>query len=182
VPQIHEQFLGRRTGADEPRRGGADEMGSDDDRDAFAAAMRGVKKTRHAPRAARPARAHASTRAAPAADAGRSGNAARRSSPPERVLRQLRRGKIRATAELDLHGSTAVEAAALLDDFLAECRDRGVECARVVHGKGHRSGPKGPVLKGIVHERLALAPDVVAFVSAEPRHGGSGAVLVLLRR
>ena len=98
------------------------------------------------------------------------------------MLRQLRRGKIRATAELDLHGATAVEAAALLDDFLAECRERGVGCARVVHGKGHRSGPEGPVLKGIVHERLALAPDVVAFVPAEPRHGGSGAVLVLLRR
>jgi DNA-nicking Smr family endonuclease len=157
-------------------------MGSDDDLDAFAAAMRGVKKLRHAPRAARSAGAHAAARTASMADDGRSGSGARRSTVPERVLRQLRRGKIRATAEIDLHGATGVEAAALLDDFLAECRERGVECARVIHGKGRRSGPEGPVLKGIVHERLAQAPNVIAFVAAEPRHGGSGAVLVLLRR
>jgi DNA-nicking Smr family endonuclease len=57
-----------------------------------------------------------------------------------------------------------------------------VRCARVIHGKGRRSGPEGPVLKGIVHERLERAPGVLALVAAEPRDGGSGAVLVLLGR
>jgi DNA-nicking Smr family endonuclease len=100
----------------------------------------------------------------------------------KRLKRSLRRGELAIGAELDLHGTTAAEAPALLDAFLEECRRHGVRCARVIHGKGRRSGPEGPVLKGIVHERLERAPGVLALVAAEPRDGGSGAVLVLLGR
>lgn len=153
--------------------------GDEDDRDAFAAAMRGVKRLRAAPRVGRappPKTARrAGTRAAPA-------SAAPESTAPlvKQLRRRLRRGELEVAAELDLHGATAVEAPALLDAFLDECREHGVRCARVVHGKGRRSGPEGPVLKGIVHERLARAPGVLGFVTAEPRDGGSGAVLVFL--
>jgi DNA-nicking Smr family endonuclease len=100
----------------------------------------------------------------------------------KRLKRSLRRGELAIGAELDLHGATAAEAPALLDAFLDECRRHGVRCARVIHGKGRRSGPEGPVLKGNVHERLARAPGVLGLVAAEPRDGGSGAVLVLLGR
>ncbi|HZF28209.1 MAG TPA: Smr/MutS family protein [Gammaproteobacteria bacterium] len=171
--------------------------GDEDDRDAFAAAMRGVKRLRAAPRVGRappPKTARrAGTRAAPpsaapeptAMDGGSAaiaGRTLRPSSAPlvKQLRRRLRRGELEIAAELDLHGATAVEAPALLDAFLDECREHGVRCARVVHGKGRRSGPEGPVLKGIVHERLARAPGVLGFVTAEPRDGGSGAVLVFL--
>lgn len=171
--------------------------GDQDDRDAFAAAMRGVKRLRAAPRVGRapprktPRRAAAQPAPASAAPErpamdGRSAAIAGRTSRPsgaplvKQLKRRLRRGELEVAAELDLHGATAIEAPALLDAFLAECRAHGVRCARVIHGKGRRSGPDGPVLKGIVHERLAHAPGVLGFVSAEPRDGGSGAVLVFL--
>jgi DNA-nicking Smr family endonuclease len=159
-------------------------MSSDDDRDAFAAAMRGVRRLRHEPKVARSARTKAidrarkrGTREHPAAVVG--DDKQRHASVTEPTWRRFRRGKIPVTAELDLHGSTGVEAAAALDEFLGECRARGVECARIIHGKGRRSGPEGPVLKGIVQDKLARAADVRAFVPADARHGGSGATLVL---
>jgi DNA-nicking Smr family endonuclease len=98
----------------------------------------------------------------------------------KQLARRLRRGELPVGAEIDLHGATAAEAPARLDEFLLECREHGVRCARIVHGKGRRSGPEGPVLKGIVLERLARAPGVLGFVAAEPKDGGSGATLVFL--
>ncbi|HET8696595.1 MAG TPA: Smr/MutS family protein [Gammaproteobacteria bacterium] len=158
--------------------------GNDDDRDAFAAAMRGVKPLRgtaradHA-RAQRTAQRRTARRpAAPPPPPAAASNA----QLVKRLKRSLRRGELTIGAELDLHGATAAEAPVLLDAFLEECRQHGVRCARVIHGKGRRSGPEGPVLKGIVHERLARAPAVPGLVPAEPHEGGSGAVLVLLRR
>lgn len=160
-------------------------MSSDDDRDAFAEAMRGVKKLRHAPRVpqspSRRPKIQPKRRADSARDV-RSEGSLRRAHVPERALKQLRRGKLRVGAELDLHGMTAAAARTALDTFLAECRARGIECARVIHGKGYRSGPEGPVLRGLVHARLAEADEVLAFTVAAPNEGGSGATLVLLRR
>jgi DNA-nicking Smr family endonuclease len=57
---------------------------------------------------------------------------------------------------------------------------RGLRCVRVVHGKGLRSGPGGPVLKPIVHRWLRKVENVAAFAAARPADGGSGAVYVLL--
>jgi DNA-nicking Smr family endonuclease len=52
---------------------------------------------------------------------------------------------------------------------------------RVIHGKGHRSGARGPVLKTAVNLWLRRHMDVMAFVSARAIDGGGGAVYVLLR-
>jgi len=51
-----------------------------------------------------------------------------------------------------------------------------------VHGKGLRSGPRGPVLKHAVNTWLRKVDAVLAFASAPRRDGGTGAVYVLLRR
>jgi len=50
-----------------------------------------------------------------------------------------------------------------------------------VHGKGYRSGARGPILKVAVDTWLRRHPDVMAFTSARPIDGGTGAVYVLLR-
>ncbi|WP_428101776.1 Smr/MutS family protein [Candidatus Rariloculus sp.] len=104
--------------------------------------------------------------------------------PPisETAFRRLSRGRFSIEGELDLHGLTRPEAKAALKDFVVECAERGLGCVRIVHGKGTRSGPGGPVLKYLVHHWLARWDLVLAFTSAVPRHGGSGAVYVLLRR
>ena len=47
---------------------------------------------------------------------------------PSLTLRKLRRGHWVIQDEIDLHGSTAAEAHALLSGFLADCLRRGLRC------------------------------------------------------
>jgi DNA-nicking Smr family endonuclease len=106
----------------------------------------------------------------------------RRAGVPESVLRGLRRGSYRVEAELDLHGFTGAQGAAQLAQFLQQARGRGMLCVRIIHGKGLRSGNRGPVLKNTVNTLLRRAAAVLAFASARPAAGGTGATLVLLQR
>lgn len=111
----------------------------------------------------------------------------RRDEVPPRVFARLRRGEISAQEELDLHGSDVREAEQLLRAFLHDAREHGLGCVRLIHGKG-RSGGGGdyvdsrgvPVLKNLVDRMLRQRADVLAFHSAPPAQGGTGAVLVLL--
>jgi DNA-nicking Smr family endonuclease len=68
-----------------------------------------------------------------------------------------------------------------LGDFLAGSRDAGHRCVRIIHGKGYRSGARGPVLKTAVNLWLRRHMDVMAFTSARTIDGGTGALYVLLR-
>lgn len=104
----------------------------------------------------------------------------RRDSVPPRILQRLGRGLYAAQDELDLHHVEAVQAEAMLRRFLAEARSAGHGCVRVVHGKGMNSEGSLPVLKNIVDRLLRHRADVLAFHSAPPAQGGTGAVLVLL--
>lgn len=106
----------------------------------------------------------------------------RRPGVPEKVLRSLRRGLYRVDAEIDLHGCTVTEALARLGVFLREARAQRLHCIRIIHGKGLRSGTRGPVLKNSVNATLRRAEPVLAFASARPVAGGTGATLVLLAR
>jgi DNA-nicking Smr family endonuclease len=99
----------------------------------------------------------------------------------KRVLADLQRGRIAPELEVDLHGLRAEHARALLGEFFADCRQRRVRCARIIHGKGMGSGSRQPVLKCKVNYWLRLREDVLAFCSAPRREGGTGAVYVLLR-
>jgi DNA-nicking Smr family endonuclease len=96
-------------------------------------------------------------------------------------VRRLRRGLYPVEDELDLHGFSQTAARRQLADFIARSRDAGCRCVRIVHGKGYRSGARGPVLKTAVNLWLRRHLDVMAFVSARPIDGGAGAVYVLLR-
>ena len=171
----------------------------DEDKEAFRRAMRGVRPLpagtradpprRRLPPRARFARAE---RAAvlreslgppePALDI-QPGDALhfRRQGVPETVLRRLRRGEYRIESEIDLHGLTEPEARAQLREFLRAALARRLRCLRIVHGKGLRSGARGPVLKAAVNTLLRRADPVLAFSSAAMRDGGTGATLVLLR-
>ena len=177
-------------------------MTSDKDRDAFAKAMQGVKPLQQVERAVtdkRPqAKAH-NSRAARAALLVESLHgpgdgtpdsieqlgeeiAFRRPGLAEKTFRKLRRGRFSIEDEADLHGLTVNEAKLLLRDFICESAQLGLGCVRVIHGKGLGSGPGGPVLKGNVQRWLMQWDEVLAFVTARTRDGGSGAVYVLLRR
>ena len=104
----------------------------------------------------------------------------RRTYVRDEVMRRLKRGQIAVEAEIDLHGLRQHAAQAALRQFLNDCLHRGLRCVRVIHGKGLRSGPGGPVLKLSVHHWLHKVENVAAFAAAQPADGGSGAVYVLL--
>ncbi len=106
----------------------------------------------------------------------------RRPHVPEAVLVKLRRGHFAVDAEVDLHGLNGAEARAALRQFITESVERRMSCVRVIHGKGRRSGPRGPVLKNVVNHWLQRSADILAFGSARAVDGGSGAVYVLLRK
>lgn len=106
----------------------------------------------------------------------------RRPHVPIRVLKDLKRGKYTIQDELDLHGLTANEARIMLREFMADVLLQGHRCIRIVHGKGLRSGPGGPVLKVKLNKWLPQWDQVLAFTTAPARDGGTGALYVLLAR
>jgi DNA-nicking Smr family endonuclease len=97
------------------------------------------------------------------------------------VMRRLRRGLLPVDDELDLHGLDQTAARHRLAEFIARSRNDGCRCVRIIHGKGYRSGARGPVLKAAVNLWLRRHMGVLAFVSARAIDGGTGAVYVLLR-
>jgi DNA-nicking Smr family endonuclease len=96
------------------------------------------------------------------------------------VLRRLHRGDYRVQGEIDLHGLNVSDAKQALREFLAQALMRQWRCVRIIHGKGLRSGHRGPVLKGMVGATLRKVGPVLAYVSARQVDGGTGAVYVLL--
>jgi len=99
----------------------------------------------------------------------------------QRQLQRFRRGQLSCAAELDMHGMTTAIARSELTAFIADCRERRIRCARIIHGKGYGSGGSAPVLKNRLNSWLRQHHDVLAFSSAQAHHGGSGALYVLLR-
>lgn len=97
------------------------------------------------------------------------------------VIKKLRSGYWIIQAEADLHGHRTEGAREMVNDFLREAVKRRLRCVRIVHGKGHGSVGKQPVLKGKVKRWLMQKEEVMAFCQAREHDGGGGALMVLLR-
>ena len=110
------------------------------------------------------------------------GHGWRRAAIGPDVLRRLRRGHWRVQAQLDLHGLRVDEAREALHDFLRQAALEGVRCVRIIHGKGYGSAGGRGVLGALAARWLRQAPQVRAYVQANPAAGGSGALLALLAR
>lgn len=101
------------------------------------------------------------------------------------LVRRLRNGEFAYQAHLDLHGHTRDEARVQIDRFLLEAWQVGKRCVLIIHGRGRNSKDQIPVLKQFVTGLLARSQwsrYVLAFTSARPYDGGTGAVYILLRR
>lgn len=98
------------------------------------------------------------------------------------LLRKLRRGQFSISAELDMHGMTVSVARREVLDFINHCQTRNMRCVRIIHGKGRGSLNKQPVLKAKLNHWLQQIDAVLAFCSARPVDGGTGAVYVLLKK
>ncbi len=105
----------------------------------------------------------------------------RRAGIQDRVFHKLQRGQFSIEAELDLHGMTIDAARGALSRFLREIRSKRQRCVRIVHGKGRGSPDGKPILKIRLQGWLQQRNEVLAYCSARPRDGGTGAVYVLIK-
>jgi DNA-nicking Smr family endonuclease len=101
------------------------------------------------------------------------------------LQRDLAAGRMAPEAELNLHHAPADSAVHRTQRFVELSRAQGRRCVLVIHGRGQHSGPSGPVLLPALLEALGqkpLADQILAVTTAPQRYGGSGAMLLLLRK
>lgn len=99
-----------------------------------------------------------------------------------RTFEKLKRGKMAIDGRLDLHGRTQLEAHDALCRFLAASVARRFRCVLVVTGKGYDGHG---VLRQMVPRWLTEQDNrqrIVTYCAAQPRHGGDGALYILLKR
>ena len=104
--------------------------------------------------------------------------------------RSLARGKAQPDFTLDLHGLTLDAAHARLGSGLAQAKAMGARLVLVVTGKprpveaADRGERRGAIRAKILDWLAAGAhgADIAAIRNAHPRHGGEGALYIVLRR
>jgi DNA-nicking Smr family endonuclease len=100
--------------------------------------------------------------------------------------RRLSRGLQAPDMVLDLHGHNLATAHALLDDRLGDAIASGARLMLLITGKApsERGGKRGAI-RAAVGDWLGAsrhAGDIAAVRNAHPRHGGAGALYIVLRR
>ena len=102
----------------------------------------------------------------------------------KRTAERLKRGQLAIEARIDLHGMTQADAHRALAAFIDGAHQAGRRCVLVITGKGLGAEKIG-VLRGAVPRWLnqaTLRPKLLAFCHAQPKHGGDGALYLLLKR
>jgi DNA-nicking Smr family endonuclease len=102
-----------------------------------------------------------------------------------KIFRKLKNGEFSVQGHLDLHGMNTDQARFAVMDFLRRSYMEGKRCVLLIPGRGRNS----PLGQGVLRQELTtwltqapLKRIVLAFTTALPRHGGSGAVYLLLRQ
>ena len=112
--------------------------------------------------------------------------------PPGETLdgswdRRLGRGLVSPDAMVDLHGHNLATAYDLLDRMLEQAIGSGARLMLLVTGKP--PGPERPVKRGAIRAAVGdwlhasrHSDRIAAVRNAHPRHGGAGALYIVLRR
>lgn len=104
---------------------------------------------------------------------------------------QLKKGKLKIDARLDLHGMTLADAHPALMSFILSSHAAGHRLVLVITGKGKGADDQGPIpiRRGVLRHQVPhwlgmapLAPVVLQVVQAHHKHGGTGAYYVYLKR
>jgi DNA-nicking Smr family endonuclease len=106
--------------------------------------------------------------------------------------RRLRRGSTEPDRTLDLHGHTLLSAHKALDQGLDRAISDGVRVLLLVTGKAPRKEDReldGRPKRGLIRESIGdwlvssrHARRIAAVRNAHPKHGGAGALYIILRR
>jgi len=179
------------------------ENNSKDDQNLFRELMKGVRpikqnladlgKPRHAKDINHQARRQAATSEPTSlSDSGISDSQVRPVNPgesllfhvpdlPLRTLQELKKGQLSWQEGLDLHGLTIEKSRAALSEFIRDGYKSSSRCLLLVHGKSYNRENEVPSIKSHVNVWLRQMPEVLAFCSALPKDGGTGALYILLR-
>jgi len=103
--------------------------------------------------------------------------------------RQLSRGLVSPDRSIDLHGHSLQTAYALLDAALGAAIREGDRLILLVTGKPPRAESERPHARGAIRAAVGdwlagsrHAAAIAAVRGAHPRHGGTGALYIVLRR
>ena len=106
--------------------------------------------------------------------------------------RRLRRGTTEPDWTIDLHGHTLDSARRLLDTALDRALAEGVRVILLITGKPPREADRdvdGRPRRGLIRASIGTwlqssrhASRIAAVRNAHPRHGGAGALYIILRR
>jgi DNA-nicking Smr family endonuclease len=103
--------------------------------------------------------------------------------------KRLTRGVVSPDSSIDLHGHTLASAHAMLDVGLGRAIARGDRVLLLVTGKPPRPESERPHARGAIRSAVTdwlagsrHAGSIAAVRGAHPRHGGQGALYIVLRR
>ena len=104
--------------------------------------------------------------------------------------KSLATGRAAPDRTIDLHGHSLSSAHALLDHALGEAIRHGARLVLLVTGKPARHNPRMPptgrgVIRASVEDWLKAGPHasrIAAIRGAHPKHGGAGALYLVIRR
>lgn len=163
---------------------------TEDERDLFHRHFRDAKPLRsrrarpHEPAPAKPAPVKQSEPVKPVVSAIRAPTRAPHPNPglDRATERRVARGEMKIDRRIDLHGLTLEDAHAALDRFVRQAVRDGARMLLVITGKGTRS--EGAIKREAPHwlRRGEQAAQVLRILPARAKHGGEGALYVLLRR
>lgn len=97
------------------------------------------------------------------------------------VIKKLRNGEYPEADYIDLHGKSVEQAYDHVMRFLEFSKKHEFRTILIIHGKGQRSNPKALIKSHVIHW-LKQIPEVLAFHSAPEWKGGSGALMVILKK
>ena len=106
-------------------------------------------------------------------------------------FQRLLKGKFEIDATLDLHGLTSDQAKVQMIQFISNAHRNGFRLVLVITGKGKRTHTdtfnreRGGILRQSLPDWVqssAITDKVLQVTQAQPKHGGSGAFYVYLRR
>lgn len=99
--------------------------------------------------------------------------------------RRIAKGGVQPDVTIDLHGHTLASAYARLDMALGQAKAADMRLMLLITGKARAADSGRGAIRGAVADWLASsrhAGDIAAVRNAHPRHGGDGALYIVLRR
>ena len=97
------------------------------------------------------------------------------------VVKKLRMGEYREADFIDLHGKSLEDAYEMVMRFITFAKEQEFRCVLIIHGKGERQKQKG-LIKSYTAHWLRQIPEVLAFHSAPEWKGGTGALMIILKK